>query len=182
MVQDRLRPGACVEIVQGSNFDQQLHEYREVDEDIRSYTTVRYIEATPGVPFGVRFSVPGKYFSSFIEADLQIDGKHVRLERAYRVDCGRAGWKCVFDSALKRINGRDTIQEFRFNSLPTGKTETLTSDFSDSVQDKRDDSKTVDGETKKHMKSMGTIVMHLCSGGRARPGRMFGCSSILSVH
>jgi hypothetical protein len=76
-----------VEIVQGSEFDQQLDEYHEADEviltesDPGSRFVVRYVEATPGAPFSVRFNIPGHYDGIFIYTDLQIDGKHVRSDK-----------------------------------------------------------------------------------------------------
>lgn len=94
----------------------------DFDETIYPWTIIRYIEATPGAKFGVRYrSDPSfKYCQSSIRRAICIDGVIDRIVMHWGPGNTNA-ILCIEDGVETRINRQLMKQDFVFGTLDTGK-------------------------------------------------------------
>jgi len=142
MVNYPSHPGLEAEIlVEG----QALTEYRADNEAFPLNTVTRYVEATHGSRFSVRFVVPKTCWAdNDLAATLTMDGVEVRTQTKRRHADGRRDWDCTTEFSVSRVQGNDLKQYFHFNQL-----------------DKADNTGPVDDALKAHIMSKGRIELQL---------------------
>jgi hypothetical protein len=103
-------------VVEGS----ALQEYPNPDPEPSPKAVTKYVEATSGAKFSVRWNIPKPLFEKYgVRACIRLDGVDM-IKKGYRYYKNRAtGVQHIINSSGAYIGGVDMGQDFQFSKLDT---------------------------------------------------------------
>lgn len=109
--------------------EEALQEYAndEGEQDARDVT--RYVQASSGACFAVRYAIPAELFAQHgVRAVIEIDGVEVRKSPYGNSRLRRElGHTVTCDATAARVNGVDMGQKFRFAEIKPGESRVVSS-------------------------------------------------------
>jgi hypothetical protein len=99
-----------------------LQEYTDTNATQDVQTTTKYIQATSGAFFAIRYCIPPSFFSTYsVRAVITIDGVVMRGSTFDRNEIQHTGMDITHESSSARIGGEAMGQRFKFLELKTSK-------------------------------------------------------------
>lgn len=99
-----------------------LQEYTDTNAAQNQQTTTRYIQATSGAFFAIRYGITSSVFSTHsVRAVITIDGVVMRASTFDRNELQHTGLDITHESSSARIGGEAMGQRFKFVELRTSK-------------------------------------------------------------